>query len=288
MDNIKLYNHFHNGDIFFSRILISLLYENFNIEFFHNLKSPLFLDLPKVKESNGIPIFFQMHENPIFTSDVNDVKVINTWIGQYFNKYTQIINQGCSFENHFKLASDICEKIGINANIDTKYLPRINSDLIPNVNKINNKIELLRSDFNKLVLFCNGNVHSGQASNFSFTNYIIDMSKKFPNYLFLITEPINFCSENIITTSSLTNTSPDLVHIGHISKFCDVIIGRASGPYCFSQIYENLENENKVFCAFCTYKEEGIFYQDAKSKYVWTNNYSEQNIIDNLVKSIII
>ena len=122
----------------------------------------------------------------------------------------------------------------------------------------------------------------------SFNNYIIEISKKLPNYLFILTEPINFYSENIITTNLITNTLPDLVHIGHISKYCDVIIGRSSGPYCFSQIYDNLEDENKVFCAFCHNKEEGIFYQDAKCKYIWTNDYSEMNIIDKLNKSIII
>jgi hypothetical protein len=78
------------------------------------------------------------------------VKIINTWIGQYFNRYTQIINQGCSFENHFKLASDISNKIGFNPSIDAKFLPKINSELIPNVLEINKKIESFKNDFDRI------------------------------------------------------------------------------------------------------------------------------------------
>lgn len=286
MDNITLYNHFHNGDIFFSRIMINLISDKFNIEFFHNLKSPLFLDLPDIKESNDIPIFFPMHENPIFSSNSSESKIVNNWIGQYGNKYTRIINNGCSFENHFKLASEVCNKIGFNPTIDSKYLPKINSELIPNVSLIDKKIKNYKNIFSKIILICNGNVHSGQSVNFDFTKFIYEVSNKFPEFLFLITQPINLNLDNVVNTSTMTNSIPDLVQIGHISKYCDVIIGRASGPYCFSQNYDNLIDENKVFCCFCSIEEESSLWQDAKSKIFWSNDYSESNIIDNMVKSI--
>lgn len=286
MDKITLYNHFHNGDMFFSRILINVLSEYYNFQFNHNLKSSLFTDVPSVDEVIGIPPFFPMHENPIFNLNSNSPKIINTWIGQYHNKYTKSINLGCSFENHFNLVSEICEKLDISPEFGPKFLPRINSDLIPNVSRLNKKINSLKNNFIKLILFCNGNVHSGQSSNFDFSKYIVNLSKNYPDFLFILTEPINYQSDNIITTNSLTNTSPDLVHIGHISKSCDVIVGRSSGPYCFSQIYENLEDTNKTFCAFCTHESEGIFYQESKCNYIWTNVYGDKNIIDNIEKSI--
>lgn len=286
MNNVKIYNHFHNGDIFFSRIMTNLLSDKFNIEFFHNLKSPLFSDLPNITETTGIPIFFPVHENPIFTSNENDVELINNWIGQYQNRYIRIVNYGCSFENHFKLASEVCNKIGFNPTIDYKYLPKINSELVPNVLQINKKIEKFKINFDKLILICNGNVHSGQSSNFDFTNFIVEVSNKFPKFLFLITQQINVKLDNVIDTNSITNTIPDLIQIGHISKYCDVIIGRASGPYCFSQNYDNLIDDNKVFCCFCSIKEESYLWQDAKSKVFWSNDYSESNILDNMIKSI--
>ena len=266
--------------------MTNLLSDKFNIEFFHNLKSPLFSDLPNITETTGIPIFFPVHENPIFTSNENDVELINNWIGQYQNRYIRIVNYGCSFENHFKLASEVCNKIGFNPTIDYKYLPKINSELVPNVLQINKKIEKFKINFDKLILICNGNVHSGQSSNFDFTNFIVEVSNKFPKFLFLITQQINVKLDNVIDTNSITNTIPDLIQIGHISKYCDVIIGRASGPYCFSQNYDNLIDDNKVFCCFCSIKEESYLWQDAKSKVFWSNDYSESNILDNMIKSI--
>ena len=54
-NNITLYNHFHNGDIFYSRILVNILKNHYSITYYHNLKSPLFEDLPEVNEIVGIP-----------------------------------------------------------------------------------------------------------------------------------------------------------------------------------------------------------------------------------------
>ena len=66
-DSITLYNHFHNGDIFFSRPIINLLKNHFNIDFYHNQNIPLFLDIPEINEFKGIPQNFNYTDHFIKT-----------------------------------------------------------------------------------------------------------------------------------------------------------------------------------------------------------------------------
>lgn len=280
---IKLYNHFHNGDIFFSRILIKLLIKNFNIEFYHNMKSPLLPDIENLKESTGIPKNFPL-QNSILEQDV-----VNTWIGQknmFFLRKVNV-NQGCSFENYMTLCKEITDHYGIKINNHEDILPEINYDVLPNIEKLKKTINELKINFKKIILISNGNVNSGQSSNFDFSKIILKLSQDNPNKLFLTTKDTDITNQpNIIHTSKLTNVEPDLLYISYISTKSDIIIGRASGPYCFSQVKENILNPNKTFIAFSHSYDEAKYFGLQKSKFIWSNNFSEDNIINTIKKNL--
>jgi hypothetical protein len=271
-ETINLYNYFHNGDLFYSRILIEMLKDYFNINYYHNLKPHLFYDLDNVNEIIGIPITYDIH-NIDFQN-----KKINTWIGQRGMKYVNNVNVGCTFENHFYLAKEICENLGITIDSPENYLPSINFEKIKNKETIDTLLTDLKKRFKNIVLISNGDVNSGQSLNFNFKTIIDLLSKENPEILFLITKPEFNISENVINVSDITKILPDLVEISYVSLFCDIIIGRASGPYCFSQNKENLMDENKTFIGFSHNQLESKFYQNMKSKFVWSNNYNLDNI----------
>jgi len=50
MKTIKIYNHAHYGDIFYSRILINALKPHFNIEYYHSENGLVLNDLPEILE----------------------------------------------------------------------------------------------------------------------------------------------------------------------------------------------------------------------------------------------
>lgn len=242
-----------------------------NIKYFHNNNLSLFCDYENIQE---------FHLSKIHKFKNQNIPILNTWIGQNNYTYMESVNIGCSYENHLFLAKKLAKSLGLEVeeNLD-KYIPHVNYELIPNIDNIKTKVNDLRKNFEKIVLISNGNVHSGQSSNFDFTYVISTLAQSKPNILFLVTKEINLDISNVINTSTITQVIPDLLQISYISNFCDIIIGRASGPFCFSHTKENLLNKNKIFISFCNNKNEGIFYQNQKSKYIWNNNYDNDNML---------
>jgi hypothetical protein len=104
--------------------------------------------------------------------------------------------------------------------------------------------------------------------------------------LFIVTKPVNEINENIVNVEKITNTYPDLLYISQISTYCDVIVGRASGPYCFTQLKNNLLDSNKTYISFNNNIDEGRFYFNLKSKFVWSDNYEQENIIKTIKNNL--
>jgi len=280
-DTISIYNHYHNGDVFYSRVLIKILSKKFNINYYHNLPPFLLSDLDNLNEIKGIPEKF-----PINDTLLNE-KIINSWIGQQGRIFINFVHYGCCFENYLGLCNQICEFYGIDIDNYEDILPSINYIKLPNIELIENKCNIIMSDYEKKVLISNGNVNSGQSLNFDFHNVINTLSTEFSKILFLTTEPINSKNNNVICTDTITEIKPDLLQISYISTKCDIIIGRASGPYCFSQVKENLMDPNKTFISFCDSYHEGKYYDKQNSKFIWSNNYNEENIIHIIRQNLI-
>jgi hypothetical protein len=274
--NITLYNHFHNGDIFYSRILINILIKYFNITFHHNISGVLFKDLPEVNEIIGIPDEYDIHETNL------ENNVVNTWIGQQGMGY--VVNQtipGCSFNNHFKLVEDICNfyKINLTNNLND-YLPIVNYENLPLNNKITEEFKTFKSKYKLIILVCDGDVNSGQSDNFNFVPIIESLANDNLDCLFICTNQLYPNNDNIINTyPQITGELPDLLEISLLSNYCDIVIGRASGPVCFTHTKNNFNNPNKTFISFTFNKSEGIFYSEGTNKNIWSDNLNYDNIM---------
>jgi hypothetical protein len=283
-ETINIYNHFHNGDIFYARVLINALIEKYNVNFYHNLNSPLLSDIDGLTEIKGVPPNFDIH-----WSNLNN-KNVNSWIGQQNMIFVNTPIPGCSFENYFTLVKQIISHYGIDIKTDEHfYLPVVNYERIHNYEMINEKMSELKSKYKKIILLSNGNVNSGQSLNIDLSTVIINLANINPNCLFLTTNDIQTEYDNIINTSVLTNTIPDLLQISLISTFCDVIVGRASGPYCFTHTKENLLNENKTYISFSYNQNEGIWYKGLRAKQLWSSDFNLHNMfltINNTINNI--
>lgn len=282
MEDIIIYNDAHNGDVFYSRTLINMISHVYNIKYFFNprLRLPLFSDLTNITEHYGSTVVQHMPE-------YSTIKKIDAWIGQKDYKYVNLINYGCSYENHFQLAKDLSNELGIEVSKDPwEYLPTVNYKLLPNYLLVKNKLEILSSQFKKIILVCNGPVESAQSENFDFGPIVNHIAASNSDILFLVTQNIQTNFNNILDTFQITEIMPDLLQISYISTFCSAIIGRASGPHCFTHTKDNLMNENKTFISFSRNINEGIFYEKQKSKHFWSDNYDPQNIIKVIEKNI--
>ena len=138
---------------------------------------------------------------------------------------------------------------------------------------------------NVRVFISNQETKSYQSTNFDFSPIIVDLANHFPDAEFFITNkneytsgvPVNknvFFNEEIIAT-----TGGDLNENSYLSLYCNIIVGRASGPYEFCKVKENLFSPDKVFICFSNNRSEAFWYMgNIEAKMVWSNVYDRDNI----------
>jgi hypothetical protein len=259
MENeLSLYNHYHNGDVFYARTILQNLNKKFRINFFHNLSHGLLEDLENCVEYSNSPIPNQS---------------INTWLGQH----GELDENGCSFSAHKKLASKILNDLEIFLPNDEDFLPVINFDRISDKERID---DLVKEISKMAVLISNGQVLSSQSNHIDFESIINEASEKFPEIIFITTHPTSINKKNVYYSYNFTKKLPDLLLISYLSTYCKIIIGRPSGPYCYTHIKENLMDENKTFISFSIREHEGKWYCNSKAKQIWTDNTDINYIIE--------
>ncbi len=248
-NEICFYSGFGNGDLFNSREIIKeIVYNNKNYVFYYaHSKSPrMFADIPikyaKLQD-------FMQNDRPFIIGQNNDL-YINTWIGRD-PKYV-LPGIGCILKNYIVMFQEILKQIGL------KPLTKTEADYVPTFDYSKFEIQGVK-DFitsygkNNNILISNGDAWSAQAINFSFTPAIIRLVERFPHHKFIITEAIdNYSAPNLFYSGDITKTSDgfDLPEISYLSTFCNLIIGRASGPQVFAQVKENIFDKNKIFLIF--------------------------------------
>jgi hypothetical protein len=264
--------------------------KNFNNEIIYNINFLLSQNYTTwlgvtISEDFIIEIYendFLRHKELYKYSEYN----IETWVGykDYFKKYN------CTLYSNYEMFTEYFEKLNIPIEKIDYYLPSINFDKL----KTENIDNFVKND-NKKVLISNGDVLSLQANNFDFDPIVERLANSFPDVIFFMTHQPKFHKDNVISISDITNTETDLNEIGYISTFCDIVVGRSSGPYCFTHIKDNFFRDMK-FIAICDDPDTGIYYygkkyhfQDAKDitcKYVHSSNYDVNSIYETIKSNI--
>ena len=254
LPELTLYNNYHNGDVFYSRVILQQLIQHTNITYHHNNTKVLFEDYPNVNE--------------VLIPELNNQKkwdlqkgLINTWIGSEDLKFLRI--NDCSFESVKSMLYEILFFYGLPIPDESECLPKINFHNLSNYQEIKDRLSELEK-YDKVVLICNNNVMSSQSTNFIFDSVIDFLSEKYNNYLFIVTNNTDINRNNVVDITKFTKSDCNLLEIGFVSTKCDVIIGRSSGPFCFTHLYENLLDDSKTYISFTNKRSEGIWYSNSK------------------------
>ena len=273
MKKISLYNEYHNGDIFYSRVLIQNISKFFEIDYYHKNNLGQFEDLHNINE---FPIL-KLNESD------SEIPRFNTWVGQQNARFLK--DTLCSFYTNKKILNDFFKKEEFKILNDFELLPVILYENLPNIEIVKTKLSRY-SQYNKKILICNNKVLSGQSSNFDFDLLLQNLTTKYKNFLFVFTNPTNLEGQNILYIKNLTEVDFDLLYISYISTKCDLIIGRASGPYCYTHVKENLMNVDKKFISICNNELEGVWYKESLAKQIWTNCFEFDNISNIISKEL--
>lgn len=274
---IYFYNNFHNGDVFYSKEFARDIKNKIGSEhyYIHGNDFSILKDfeIPQIRLNTP-------HQNLSISKKDNEL-YINTWIGQNGAKY---LVYNCSLKSNYLLFSDIYKTLGIEIEPIGFYVPKVD---FTKINKEN--IDNFFISKTKTVLFCNNLVNSGQAENIDFTPIIENIADKFKDITFIVTNNINIFKDNVIMVKDLIGYDiNNLLEISYISTKSDIIIGRGSGPFCFSHIQDNMKDVNKTFIVFTHKEDEGKWVPDTESVAMqyWYNTFNT-NDITNYIESII-
>ena len=249
MTKVCFFNFYHNGDLFhskpFVREVIKLLGKE-KVLYAHNKDPRAIEDLQiQTVRLEGID-----NKTKVFRPKDPDMLFLNTWIGSYFDKYTG----ECTLNFNMKMWADIYEEINTAFNKKLKLGPVEN--YLPYVDYSKYDLANVRSyldqDTKPKIMFCNGPALSGQCEYNGSMEWIINpLAQKHPNKTFITTHKISTSTENVIYTGDIIKSDRcDLNEISYLSKYCSLLVGRNSGPFCYVSTGENLNDPPKTFYAF--------------------------------------
>lgn len=293
MKKIIFFNHAHKGDLCISKSFINQIINELNIDFgyAHYWGEYLLRDM-KVEYSyvDGIPILSDKRHVGNFISD--DILYINTWIGNYFSHSKPGYGE-CTLKSTYDLVyTDIFELIRNTFKIDIElknimeYFPCIDYSYF----KIDKIDEFIKSNNSrKKVLLCNVPGLTNQCEyNGDMGEIIETISEKYLDIMFLTTHKINCDKKNIRYTGDIIQSDEtDLNEISYLSKFCDIIVGKNSGPFIFCNTKDNIFDEGKSFLSFGDKETYCLPYKlDIDCNFIF-QYFSKNNTLNELTETII-
>lgn len=274
MNKLIFYNNNNNGDIHFSREFIKDIMSKTSFdEYYHShMRSPkLTMDIKNLKYAK-----LNTYCKPCsFYHVVNNETYINTHLGGMHDLTTDsLLNVDLdTFYNYFQI---IYSKLKISMEKKKFYIPEINYEVF----EIQNVKEYIKSNLAVTkVLVSNGSVYSNQSMHVDFKVLIEKLAIDYPEMHFILTDKsILIDLPNVFYTDDIIQAGLDLNEISYLSTKCSAIIGRASGPYSFTEVKVNLDDVDKMFIFICGTFSDGIWCEQTRCSKVWINDYSFDNI----------
>lgn len=249
MTKICFFNFYHNGDLFHSKPFVREVIKHIGKErvlYAHNKDHTAIKDL----DVQHVRLEGISDRVKIFRPKDPDMLFVNTWIGSYFDKYVG----ECTLNFNMKMWADIYEDINVVFNKKMKlgavenYLPYIDYSKYD----LANARVFLDAESRPKIMFCNGPAMSGQCEyNGDMRDIISTLAKEHESKVFITTHKINIDLPNVIYTGDIIKSDRcDLNEIAYLAKYCSLILGKNSGPFCFASTGENLNDPSKTFYAF--------------------------------------
>lgn len=290
MKSIVFFNHAHSGDLFTTRGLVSDIQRqlpDYNYSYLHYSDPATLLDLIPThspEECKAVLSQIDLHSRLIIAPDT---LFINTWVGAYswlWHPYPHpsYIRHLLMYEQCYL---DVNDNFGTNLVLDPNvwnYIPDINYSVY-NTTIVDN----LLSSGKKVHLICNGSVRSKQSSMGDMKNIIEILANKYPNDIFVVTAAFDTKASNIVFTDYLFNKPCDICEISYLSSKIDVIVGKNSGPFSYTNTRKNLQNPEKYFICFSHNPEDTLPYGlEISSNFIFSDTTEDVVAIDIIEKAI--
>jgi len=295
MKKAIFFNMFRNGDLFvvreFTRSLVYQLPE-YNWYYAHGNHPNSLADMPykylpmphfhEVCASVGctshemsdiLPKYKPLEPNEVLRNwSVDSPLYINTWAGCFHGS----VFPRMTYPNMHDLLQ-IWKNISILLYQKTNTLTTFDKNIIeyfPKVNHLYFDSSLITyahkkiNGYSKKWLIANGKSMSGQSQlNSEILNQvIINLAVQNKDIVFICTEKFPHDLNNIYFTTDLFVKSFDLPEISVFSQFCDVIIGKNSGPFTYCHTHSNILDNTKTFISFSNLERDNLLYNISDKK----------------------
>jgi hypothetical protein len=283
------YSNGHNGDIHYSRNFVKDIMSQMPIqaEYKFNCSAKLLKDILNLSFNNFN--IFQFNDMEILYDESTKCLFVNTWVGSSRAKFIQ--NEvGCSLTANYNKFKEIYSNLNLELKSPDFYVPDVNWSKY-DTSFVDEFIS--KNVFKKYILIANGEVLSGQSSFIDFNLIVKNLSIKYTDVCFIMTDITNkIYQPNVFYTSDFIKTDGgDLNEIGYLSTKVNFIIGRGSGPFCFAHNKDNLFDKNKKFLAITKYRTDGLWalpeqLPTEQAKQLWTNMFDNNTIYSIISKEI--
>ena len=280
---IRFFNIYHNGDVHMSREFVKDIMNKTKIEsiYHHANSSKIIEDLNIVHDMS-----VEQFDNDQLIYMRNNDYHINTWFHSNFGyKY-----YGCSLEALYFNFKQIYDVLKIDLEEIEYYIPKIDYNMF-NISQIDDYFN--NHLFEKYIFISNGDVKSNQSDKLNLSEYILKISNRFKNCLFILTEKLNcehIKNDNVIFSSQIigSNGLDDLVENSYLSTKCDILVGRNSGPSTFAVVIENVLTDKKQdiihMSQTCPLLKQSYYNENKKLHLVPNSTHMVESISDILKK----
>lgn len=271
------------------------------------------LNHPKTTKDLGLEYLGRpsFRENSKFVEE-GDTLNINSWIGAYHPIHTNElphfwnggINYICLYNTWEYIFSKINSYFGTNLKIKESpndYVPTINYEVF-DVSDYDNFLKERKET--KKILFSNGKAMSGQSFHEDMSSIISYFATKYSQHDFICTTKFNTDLKNIFFTDDIYQEKDELIdvnvpwndrilkscdlnEISYLSRGCDIIVGKNSGPFIYCMTKENFMKENKYIISFNRDMEDSLGYGvDLECEYVFSNIFEYNSIVETIEEKI--
>lgn len=214
---------------------------------------------------------------------------INTWIGSYFSFFEK---GACNLLFMHKMYDLIYKSLNRDLGTNLKLKDIDEYKLTINFDKLDHSLQdtfLETHKGKKKVLLSNGPGLSGQCQyNGNMADMINHMAEENPNVIFIATHKFISNNQNVFFTDNINQRKDfDLNEIAYLSKFCDVVIGKSSGPFVFSLIDDNVNDPNKKMICFGSNPQDCHIYNiHTKCDYKFITYSGEQQLYKEIKEKV--
>ena len=222
-----------------------------------------------------------------YTDEINGDLNIPTWMcNKEYAEWEAPVDY--IFEDHFSVQEyywkRIYKKHGFDIDIPSDLGVDYNFLLDASSKKL---IETFASTEGKKILIFNQKTRSGQSDNQDYKSYLVRVANIFSDCHFLYTNEEDI-DDKLILDNNLTYTptifgehESDIIHNAYLSLYCDVIVGRANGPYMYAAMHnDNVLRYDKVIIG----QHNGNDRKDDLEIYFNRGIYKARNILAKTTK----